>query len=92
MANKMDLMPYQIIHLVQLGDERVLDAESIWFCATCFTCTVRCPRNLDVAKIMEGLRTIRLRKRLDAVDLRKIEELENYPPIALIAAGRKYTG
>jgi len=92
MANKMDLMPYQIIHLVQLGDERVLDAESIWFCATCFTCTVRCPRNLDVAKIMEGLRTIRLRKRLDAVDLRKIEELENYPPIALVAAGRKYTG
>jgi len=92
MAEFMDLLPYQVIHKIQLGDESVLDTESIWYCATCFTCSVRCPRNLDVAKIMEGLRIIRLRKRLDAVDLRSIKNIDKYPPIALVAASRKYTG
>jgi len=92
MAPHMDYLPYQVIHMIQLGDERALDVESIWFCAACFTCSVRCPRNLDVARIMEGVRVLKLRKRLDAIDLRKIRDLEKYPPIALVAAGRKYTG
>ena len=92
MASHMDLLPYQVIHLIQLGDENVLNAESIWYCATCFTCSVRCPRNLDVARIMEGLRVIRLRKRLDTIDLRKVKDIETLPPIALVAAGRKFTG
>ncbi|MCR8433224.1 MAG: 4Fe-4S dicluster domain-containing protein [Candidatus Korarchaeota archaeon] len=91
MADKMDHLPYQVIHMVQLNDMNALNAKSIWICATCFTCSVRCPRNLDVARIMEGLRTIKVRAQQQTIDLRKVEDLEKLPPIALVAAGRKYT-
>ena len=90
-ASNMDYLLYQVIHMVQLNDMKALDAESIWICATCFTCSVRCPRNLDVARVMEGLRMIRVRAQQKTVDLRKVEDLEDLPPIALVAAGRKYT-
>ena len=92
MAEYMDYKPYQVIHMIQLGDEEVFRAESIWYCASCFTCSVKCPRGIDIAKVMEGVRLILLRERKDAVDLRRVEDLERYPPIALVAASRKYTG
>jgi len=91
-ATEMDLLPNQVLHLVQLGDERVLECKSIWICAACFTCSVRCPRDIDLAKVMEALRLIILRKGIYKLDLRKIENIEIYPQIAVIAAARKLTG
>ncbi len=58
----MELMPNQVMRLVQTGDESVLDADSMWFCVACHVCTARCPRGVDLAKIMEALRQVRLRK------------------------------
>ncbi len=91
MADKMDYLPYQVIHMIQINDMESLNAKSIWICATCFTCSVRCPRNLDVARIMDGLRTIKVRAQEQTIDLREVEDLDKLPPIALVAAGRKYT-
>ncbi len=91
-VNEMDLLPNQVIHLVQIGDERVLNCKAIWICAACFTCSVRCPRDVDLAKVMEALRLLTLRKGIYKLDLRRIENVEEYPQIALIAATRKYTG
>lgn len=88
----MDYKPYQIIHMIQLDDREALNADSIWFCASCFSCSVRCPRGLDIAKIMEGVRQLILREGKSIINLRKIKNLEKYPPIALISASRKYTG
>ncbi|MCS5695854.1 4Fe-4S dicluster domain-containing protein [Desulfofundulus thermocisternus] len=52
-----DLMPNQVIRMVQMGlKEEVLHCQSIWLCASCVTCTVRCPRNIDVARVMDTLR------------------------------------
>lgn len=53
----MDKMPNQIMRLVQLGllDE-ALKSKTIWVCATCNTCSTRCPRNVDIASVMETLR------------------------------------
>jgi len=88
----MDLMPNQVLRLLQLDDERVLASTSIWLCTSCLMCTLRCPRRIDVAKVMDSLRQMVLRKGVDKVQLRKVPELRAYPQIALVALSRKQTG
>ena len=60
MAGYMDLMPHQVMRLVQIGDEssaeKVLSCAAIWSCAGCLTCTQRCPQELDPAAVMDVLR------------------------------------
>lgn len=91
-AEFMDFLPHQAMKMIQLDDERVLGSKTIWYCASCFTCTSRCPRGLDITRVMEGLRVILLRRRKDAIDLRRVKKLEKLPQIAIVAGSRKYTG
>ncbi len=56
LAEHMDLLPNQVMRAVQLGDQRVLESKTIWLCASCQTCTTRCPQGLDIAGIMDALR------------------------------------
>ncbi len=91
-TEKMDILPNQAIALIQRGDKSVLEKETPWICASCFVCTVRCPRGLDVAAIMEALREIKIRGRdFTRVDLRKIEKIEKLPQIAITAVAQKFT-
>jgi len=54
---QMDYLPNQIMRMVQLGmKDQVLSSKTIWLCASCLTCTVRCPREIDIAEIMDYLR------------------------------------
>lgn len=92
MVKKMDAIPSLVMRLLQLGDEKVLEKNTYWLCASCYTCDVRCPKGIDIAKVMEALRQIKLRKNINYVDLRNIEEIEELPQIALISNFRKYTG
>jgi heterodisulfide reductase subunit C len=60
-AYAMDILPNQVIRMVQFGlRERVLSSHTIWICASCYTCSVRCPNDIDIAKIMDTLRHIAL--------------------------------
>jgi heterodisulfide reductase subunit C len=87
LAAQMDIMPHQIVRYLQLGLEEVIDAKSYWLCATCFSCETQCPRGMDVSKICEALRTIKLRN--DLRDL-KIEKLPpEIPQQGLVSAFRK---
>jgi len=90
MTGEMDLMPNQIILAILRNDESVLDAKTPWVCAQCYQCGVRCPKNVDIAKIMEALREIKLRSNVNYIDLKKINK--SYPQIAIVAAMRKVTG
>jgi heterodisulfide reductase subunit C len=60
MTKYMDLMPHQIMRLVQIGgapaEEKVLGCAALWSCAGCLTCTQRCPKELDPAAVMDALR------------------------------------
>jgi heterodisulfide reductase subunit C len=59
----MDVLPHRVIRYLQLGqDEAALTAGSSWLCAACHTCAARCPRGVDLSRIMEGLRAIQLRR------------------------------
>ena len=52
-----DIPVSQIMRLLQTGQKKaVLKSKSIWMCATCESCTTRCPNNIDVAKVMDVLR------------------------------------
>lgn len=90
----MDLSPTQVIRLIQLESiEKILSSNTFWICSTCFSCFARCPREINITKIMEALRQIKLRRDQDHIDLRDIpkEELRRIPPIALISNFRKTT-
>jgi heterodisulfide reductase subunit C len=92
MVSKMDAIPSMIMRLLQFGDMRVLDKNTYWVCASCYTCDVRCPKGIDIAKVMEALRQIKLRTNINNIDIGKIEGIEELPQIALIANFRKNTG
>ncbi len=94
MISEMDVTPSQLMRMVQLGQSEVLDTKTMWVCASCFACTVRCPRGLDVSKVAEALRQVTLRRSVDHLDIRNIpdDELAELPQIALVSAFRKLTG
>jgi len=53
----MDFLPHQLMRLIQLGrKEEVLNSHTIWVCASCETCTTRCPNEIDIAKVIDTLR------------------------------------
>ena len=52
----MDYLPHQLIKMVQLGLMKdVLSSSTIWLCAGCMTCAVRCPMEIDLPPMMHGL-------------------------------------
>jgi heterodisulfide reductase subunit C len=57
MAEEMDLMPNQIVRLVQRGlIDRAMQCLGIWYCVSCQTCSARCPQSVDCAGVMDGVR------------------------------------
>jgi heterodisulfide reductase subunit C len=53
----MDLYPDQVMRYIQLGFRQpVLESATIWVCASCETCTTRCPNEVDIAKAMDFLK------------------------------------
>ncbi|MGE5647540.1 MAG: 4Fe-4S dicluster domain-containing protein [Acidobacteriota bacterium] len=56
-AARMDVMPNQLVRLVQLGQaEKAAGSRAIWECVSCQTCTTRCPKSVDCAGIIDDLR------------------------------------
>ncbi len=59
LAFAMDLKPNQVMRMVQLGlSEEVLRSKTVWLCASCQTCTTRCPNDIDIAHLMDSLRQL----------------------------------
>lgn len=53
----MDYQPRQVVRMVQLGlKDRVLSCSTIWLCASCNTCSTRCPRGVKITEVMDALR------------------------------------
>ncbi|MFC2058444.1 4Fe-4S dicluster domain-containing protein [Chloroflexota bacterium] len=58
-AYAMDITPRQIMRALQLGlKDEILQSSTIWLCVGCQTCSVRCPREIDIARVMESLRLL----------------------------------
>ena len=61
-AEHMDLLPNQVIRLVQMGrGQDALTCTTIWLCVGCHTCSSQCPNSIDVAAVMDALRQLAIR-------------------------------
>ena len=48
--------PQEIFMMIRAGQrEEVLQSDSMWMCTSCYSCIVRCPRELPITHIMHGL-------------------------------------
>lgn len=66
-AGQMDLLPNQLLRLVQLGRiEKALRSQAIWQCVSCMACTTRCPKSVDCAALMDTLRQLSIQQGLAA--------------------------
>ena len=95
LASAMDLMPNQILRLLQLGEhEQALKCQTIWRCASCLTCAARCPKDVDPARVMDALRTILMRRGTVHVEIPGLPAnlLAEAPQQALIGGFRKFVG
>ncbi len=92
-ASALDLLPNAVIRLAQLGQEDVLESQTIWVCAACQTCVSRCPKDVDVPRVMEALRTIAMQRGIPSVDLGAVPEalVAELPQMALIGGYRKFS-
>lgn len=92
-AFSMDILPNQVIRMAQLGMEDVLQAQTIWTCAACLTCVSRCPKGIDLPRVMEALRQIYMEKFGNVLDVDQIapEQAAEMPQLAIIGGFRKYS-
>jgi heterodisulfide reductase subunit C len=94
-ASNMDISPRLIIEMARLGlEEEIADSKTVWTCASCLACAVNCPRGFDLAKVMEAIRLLTLRKNIDRVRPEDIppQERSELPQIAMVSGLRKFTG
>ena len=90
-----ELTPRKLIHYAQLGlKDIVMSVNTAWICASCHTCEVRCPRGIDIPKVMEALRQIVLRQNINRIEPSNLqpEEIIDLPQIAMVSGFRKLTG
>ncbi|MGD0353896.1 MAG: 4Fe-4S dicluster domain-containing protein [Dehalococcoidia bacterium] len=63
-AYTMELTPRRVIRALQLGLENELENSStMWICLSCLTCSARCPREINIAGVMEALRLATIGKK-----------------------------
>lgn len=54
-----DVCPNQVTRLLQIGQGGdALRSRMIWLCVGCETCATRCPRKVELSKVMDALRQV----------------------------------
>ena len=61
----MDYSPRQVMALVRADfKNEVLRSKTIWLCASCYGCTVECPRQIRITDIMYALKQRAIKERM----------------------------
>jgi len=56
-SHYMDFTPRKIIAMVREGfKEDVLRSSTVWLCASCYSCTVECPKQIKITDVMYALK------------------------------------
>lgn len=62
---EMDLLPSALLHAIRLNQiQTVIDSKTAYLCLSCMGCTTRCPQGLNIAKIIDSLKIILRRERV----------------------------
>ncbi len=49
----------ELVRMIQLDmRDEALSADTFWYCVSCETCATRCPQDLNLTRLMDGLREI----------------------------------
>jgi heterodisulfide reductase subunit C len=55
----MDYAPRKIFSLIRAGfRDQVLSSNTIWYCSSCYTCAVRCPKEIKITDVMYALKRL----------------------------------
>lgn len=61
----MDITPREVIALFRAGDiESILSSRTIWICASCYACVVRCPQGVQVTDILYSLKRLAIEQKI----------------------------
>ncbi len=61
----MDYSPRQVIAMFRAGAiEELLESRTIWICASCYNCTVRCPEEIKVTDLLYALKRVAIEKKI----------------------------
>jgi heterodisulfide reductase subunit D len=62
----MEYNPRRILHMLRLGlGTRVLQSQAIWLCTACYSCTARCPREIEIGEAMLALRRLAIEQGME---------------------------
>lgn len=95
MTGEMEIFTRKVMHMLQLGlADTVLAQKMAYLCASCHTCEVRCPRGIDIPKVVEAVRQVTLRQGDNylAPEAIPAERRREMPQAAIVAGLRKFTG
>ena len=92
--DEMDYHPHQFVDMVDKGQiSKLMDSKGIWTCLSCFACVERCPRMVEPARLIEGVRLMVLRQKgKNHLKPEQIPDLldDDLPQQAVTSAFRKY--
>jgi heterodisulfide reductase subunit C len=58
-VGSMQYGPDRILRMIALGQrDELLKSRDIWLCSGCYTCATRCPNDIDISAVMDGLRQV----------------------------------
>jgi heterodisulfide reductase subunit C len=61
----MDITPREVVALFRAGHiEEILNSRTIWLCASCYSCTVRCPSGIRVTDTLYALKRLAIEKNI----------------------------
>ncbi len=61
----MDYSPRQVIAMFRAGAvEQLLRSRTIWVCASCYSCTARCPADIKITDLLYALKRIAIEKKI----------------------------
>jgi heterodisulfide reductase subunit C len=61
----MDITPRQVVALFRAGHlEDILHSRTIWICASCYSCRVRCPSGILVTDMMYALKRLAMKMKI----------------------------
>ena len=64
-ADKMEHTPAELIAMARAGMKKeVLSSNAMWYCLSCYMCTVRCPRGIQQTSLMHAFESLSIKEGL----------------------------
>lgn len=88
----MDISPRELIALFRAGEmESIMKSRTIWICASCYSCTTRCPSGIKITDIIYALKRTAMEKKYESKSP-QVQILANLFVENLMAYGRLHEG